>query len=840
VSVTEDIVRTWDGNADMTACTSAADYRSICAGHTSGDLSLRSSWKLPHHQTPGGPPDPDGVRNALGRLPQTQGLTDAAGARAHLERHMRAINPDYQPQRSESETVSEIVRGLAALDVEPATDGALARLTGYMARFDEWATIRSFTEGGPFVERIARGSFADAFGRDRFQPLYDHGHDPSIGRKPLGEVTRTGEDQVGAFYEVALFDTDYTRALLPGLEAGVYGSSFRADVVTDVTRFGEESDYNPDGLDEHVVRSVASLKDFGPTPFAVYGKTSATAARSMTDEYLFGQLSHGEGLEAFSEYVKRSRPIEVSSTANTTTPVVVTSTTTNPNPVDEDKPPEDKPQTQTRSEGDPMQTEEGYQRPEEVATRKTEVLARQKEIAEEFPAGGAPEAIRAEWDGLKSELQDLERREAEIAEFRSTVERNASDPAKVERAVVPFQAPRAATRDIFDPVARRSEARSEEDESRLKVEDASRAIEGASFPNNVHDDRTRASVERANRRGIDEGASHGMAEIILATGSPAYRRAFAKVARGSMLLTAQEQYALERAAFTLGTTGMPVVWTLDPTVIRTSNYVINPLRAISRVETITGTNEWRGVTSGAVVAARSAEANEASDNTPTLTQPAVKVERVQAFVPFSREVDQDWGAVQTEMAGLFAEAKDIEEATAFLTGNGTTPNPEGILGGGAGALTTTQRVQHGTTGVFAEADLLALQNALPPRARSGMSVFLSSLTHYNRIRALDTSGGNALWVQLQDGLPPYLLGMRAYELSTMTATLTGAGNKTMLVGDFSKGFLIVDRIGMEVELIPHLFGATNRYPTGQRGLWAMWRNSCKTLDPNRFRYLETI
>jgi HK97 family phage major capsid protein len=62
----------------------------------------------------------------------------------------------------------------------------------------------------------------------------------------------------------------------------------------------------------------------------------------------------------------------------------------------------------------------------------------------------------------------------------------------------------------------------------------------------------------------------------------------------------------------------------------------------------------------------------------------------------------------------------------------------------------------------------------------------------------------------------------------------------MVVGDFSNGYLIVDRIGMEVELIPHLFGATNRFPTGQRGLWAFWRNSAKVLDPNRFRFLQVL
>jgi len=36
---------------------------------------------------------------------------------------------------------------------------------------------------------------------------------------------------------------------------------------------------------------------------------------------------------------------------------------------------------------------------------------------------------------------------------------------------------------------------------------------------------------------------------------------------------------------------------------------------------------------------------------------------------------------------------------------------------------------------------------------------------------------------------------------------------------------------MSVELIPHLFGSSNRYPTGQRGLYMYWRNSSKVLTP---------
>jgi predicted phage gp36 major capsid-like protein len=42
---------------------------------------------------------------------------------------------------------------------------------------------------------------------------------------------------------------------------------------------------------------------------------------------------------------------------------------------------------------------------------------------------------------------------------------------------------------------------------------------------------------------------------------------------------------------------------------------------------------------------------------------------------------------------------------------------------------------------------------------------------------------------------------------------------------------------MSIELIPHLFG-TNGRPTGQRGLYALWRNNSIILNPNSFRVLR--
>jgi len=83
-----------------------------------------------------------------------------------------------------------------------------------------------------------------------------------------------------------------------------------------------------------------------------------------------------------------------------------------------------------------------------------------------------------------------------------------------------------------------------------------------------------------------------------------------------------------------------------------------------------------------------------------------------------------------------------------------------------------------------------------------------------------------------------LCGYEKAEWSSMVNTTT-TGSRVALLGDFSNYF-IADRIGMSVELIPHLFGATNRFPTGQRGLYAFWRTGTTVAVPNAFRYLEAL
>ena len=204
-------------------------------------------------------------------------------------------------------------------------------------------------------------------------------------------------------------------------------------------------------------------------------------------------------------------------------------------------------------------------------------------------------------------------------------------------------------------------------------------------------------------------------------------------------------------------------------------------------------------------------------------------------MPFSIELGQDWSALQQELLALATNARDVNDATQFLTGNGSSA-PCGILNiGGTGSLSTTQRVQTATVATYAIGDPWALSAALPPRFRSVATYAAAPGTWDTTYRFV---GGNST--------EPYqfgnasragdFLGRPKVEWSTMGTGAT-TGTKLIIAGDFSK-YYIVDRLGTTAELIPHLFGASNRYPTGQRGLYVYGRTGAAVTALNAFRYLE--
>jgi HK97 family phage major capsid protein len=473
---------------------------------------------------------------------------------------------------------------------------------------------------------------------------------------------------------------------------------------------------------------------------------------------------------------------------------------------------------------------------EELVSYQTTVQGEIKDLDSEFKGLPMSTEAASQFAELNDTDAEIEKRVKELQARKDIVERMAHDPKKVERAFSQFerQVEDRGTRkeaDIYDLSTLHRNPFMDPEGSKDEIRDrAKRAIELARFPTMKDGTKAQAHMEHLLDDTIENQPGDAARQFLL-TGGPVYRRAFWKQMVGTPL-DRLEQRALSLAG---SGGGFAIPFALDPSIIPTSNSVVNPARALARLVTISGANTWQGVTSPAITASYAAEGTEATDNSTTLVQPQVTVQKAQAFVPFSIEVVEDWPALESEFGRLLQDAKDDLEGVQFVTGVGTTVFPQGFVVG-------TTVTSAATTGlVVTAADVYALEAALPPRFRPRES-FVANRGIYNKIRGIDTAGGAALWLYMAQGLVTQaptpgntgatLLGRGAWEASGMQATVVNA-TKIMVVGDFSY-YLIVDRIGMTVELVPHIFGAANRFPIGQRGLYAYWRNSAKVLSASAF------
>lgn len=341
-----------------------------------------------------------------------------------------------------------------------------------------------------------------------------------------------------------------------------------------------------------------------------------------------------------------------------------------------------------------------------------------------------------------------------------------------------------------------------------------------------------------------DSADSRIARHCLTTSNPNYLRAWSKFAKNPQhpLLSEDEQRAMAEAesframSLTDSAGGFLVPFQLDPAVQITSNGVYSEITDVARQVIATG-DAWNGVTSAAISWSWDAEASEVSDDAPTFAQPSIPIYKAAGFVPISIEGLQDMANVTEEVGKLFAEGQQDLEGTVLITGSGVG-QPTGIVT----ALTGTSSVVNAAADdTFALSDIYALQGALPAKWRRNASWLANNLI-YNKIRQFDTSGGGGFWTDLNADRPPRLLGRNAIEAEAMDGTITTSGaahNYAAIFGDF-RNFVVARRLGMTVELIPHLFHTSNNRPSGQRGWYAWYRVGSDSLNDNAFRMLDVV
>jgi HK97 family phage major capsid protein len=470
-------------------------------------------------------------------------------------------------------------------------------------------------------------------------------------------------------------------------------------------------------------------------------------------------------------------------------------------------------------------------RAEMEATRAAEIVA--MEAALEAATLEGRSVLEPEEEEAATELRskvavidaELAKVDAQIAEFEKIGER------AVSAASAPQVMKQVATG--FDGDVRYMRPSEARDIARKVIDDAKNT-------SHLRDDQLEKVEALLGRSDANINGAE-LAKMILVTETPAYRSAFAKATLNTQpVFTADEAQALIRfnelraASLTNASGGFGVPVLIDPTVILTSQGSLNPFRQIARVETIT-TNIWKGVSSVGVSWSFDAEAAAVSDDAATLAQPSVTTHMARGFIPYSLEIGDDYPDFAGQMSTLLMSGWDELQAQKFAVGSGSG-EPFGIITNLD--ANTNVEITPTTDGAFGAVDIAKLWGALPDRFKSN-ATWMMNHDVGNEVSGFSSAGqGSFYTVNLSEGNAPQLKG-RPVAFSSYFPDFTGTTGASNLVvcGDF-RNFLIADRIGMTVELVPHLFDVTNNRPTGQRGWFARARVGSSSIADNAFRLLQ--
>lgn len=278
------------------------------------------------------------------------------------------------------------------------------------------------------------------------------------------------------------------------------------------------------------------------------------------------------------------------------------------------------------------------------------------------------------------------------------------------------------------------------------------------------------------------------------------------------------------AALGVGGGALPAPVEIDPTLILTSPGVSDPISDRATNVQITG-YKYSAAVAGAVTAAFGQEGTEIGDATPTVALQSIQPQRASAFVQYSIEASQDWSA-SSELGGAMNAAKQELEGLKFVSGAGEgSYEPQGLVTG------ATVTVAAGGTVSLALADMTGTQQALSPRFQQN-AVWLGNLTTRNAIDQLVKQADSSNARIVSD--TGQILHRDFYETNNLANFAHLA--KPIIYGDIGQAYRIARRLGVLVEIIPHMLSA-NRLPLGVRGLVMFWRVSAKVMVPSAVRVL---
>ena len=261
----------------------------------------------------------------------------------------------------------------------------------------------------------------------------------------------------------------------------------------------------------------------------------------------------------------------------------------------------------------------------------------------------------------------------------------------------------------------------------------------------------------------------------------------------------------------------------------------SPIRAIATVRQIGG-NVYRKpiATSGPATGWVAETASRPQTDTPTLAVidfPAMELYAMPAETPTLLDdsaVDiEQWLASEVQI--VFAE----QEGAAFVGGNGTT-QPKGFLSEAIVADASWSwahlgYIASGADGAFASSnptDALVNLAYAPKQAYRANGTWVMNRKTESVIRKFKDSTGNYIWQPgAAAGQPPTLMGYPVAEAEDMPDI--ASASYSIAFGDFARGYLVVDRVGIRTLRDPYsakpyvLFYTTKRVGGGVQNFEAI-------------------
>jgi HK97 family phage major capsid protein len=327
-----------------------------------------------------------------------------------------------------------------------------------------------------------------------------------------------------------------------------------------------------------------------------------------------------------------------------------------------------------------------------------------------------------------------------------------------------------------------------------KAEDAKEAAEKAqsiaqahrSIEKSVENDRSKESIE--------------------------YRGAFVKwVAGGENNLSESEKNVLQNPSAKLfgkslasasdPNGGYFVMPEMDSEITKVLNET-SPIRSVARLVTI-GSDQYEKMQTTDLPVARWADRDEAptQTNTQTYKKLSIKAWKIEAEPRISQDLlDDSFINIEQELMTGLTEAISILENTAFVVGDGVG-QPRGLLDYPSGtSWNQIEQINSGHATLLTYEGIInlvyGLKDGYLQRAK-----FVMKRSTVAALRKLVDGNGNSLWQPGFGSEPATVMGYPIVRANDMPAVTTDT--LSIAFGDFSRGYIIVDRLGTRVLRDPY-------------------------------------